>query len=267
MAIEIGNLVVELSANVARLKQDVNEAKGIFGRGMSDMQDAARGLQRSLNAIVGSQVLQGIDLLARRGVQAFGVLKRNAIDTADELNKLSQKTGFSVEALSGLKYAAELSDVSLEALAKSLKHLSVNLVEARGGNKELAATFAGLGLATADPQKTLLALAERFAVMPDGAHKAALAVKLFGKEGLAMVPFLNQGRAGIAALTAEAERFGLVMDAAAARQAEEFNDNLTRIEANVRGLVQQLGNSMLPLLLDLSERGSSPRVRGTLSGQ
>lgn len=33
--------------------------------------------------------------------------------------------------------------------------------------------------------------------MPDGAEKSALAMQLFGKNGMAMLPFLNKGAAGI----------------------------------------------------------------------
>jgi hypothetical protein len=253
MAIEIGSLVVELSANVARLSADMNKATGIVSGSMKNMSDSIQGISNRMNLIVGSQVFQSLDLLARRGMEAFSAIKHSAIDAADELNKLSQKTGFSTESLSGLKYAAELSDLSLEGMTKSLKSLSVNMVEAKGGSKEMAGIFKQLGVSMDDPEAALLQLAEQFQQMPDGAQKAALAVKLFGKEGLTMIPFLNQGRDGIAELTAEAQRFGLVIDSETARQAEAFNDNLTRLKANVGGLVQQLGMSMLPMLMSLSE--------------
>lgn len=253
MAIQVGSLVVEMSANVARLREDVTKATGIFGNGMSEMTKAAKSVQNSLNLIVGSQFIHSLDLLARRGAEAFGALKRTAIDAADELNKLSQKTGFSVESLSGLKYAAELSDVSLEGLAKGLKGLSTNMVEARAGSKEMAALFGRLDVSLDSSEHALLQLADRFSAMPDGFEKSALAVKLFGKEGLALIPFLNQGRDGIAEITQEAQRFGLIISTVAAQQAEAFNDNLTRLSANVQGLVQQLGTAMLPTLLSASE--------------
>lgn len=253
MSIEVGSLVVEMSANVARLQADVNKATGIFGSGMREMQKAAEHVQNQLNMIAGSQFIHAVDLVARRGKEAFDVLKRSAIDSADELNKLSQKTGFAVESLAGLKYAASLSDLSLEALTKGLKGLSQNMAEARGGSKEMATLFGKLGISLESSDEALLQLAERFAGMDDGFEKTALAVKVFGKEGLNLIPFLNQGREGIAALTEEARRFGLVIDSVTAQQAEAFNDNLRRLQANAQGLMQQLGNSMIPVLLDASE--------------
>ena len=44
-------------------------------------------------------------------------------EVGEKLNKLSQKTAVSVEALSALLYASELSDVSTESLTKALKFL------------------------------------------------------------------------------------------------------------------------------------------------
>ena len=53
----------------------------------------------------------------------------------DAINKMSQRAGVGVESLSGLKYAADLSDVSFESLGTSLGKF----------NKAIAETQAGIG--------------------------------------------------------------------------------------------------------------------------
>jgi hypothetical protein len=103
-------------------------------------------------------------------------------------------------------------------------------------------------------EQVLLDLADKFSVMPDGADKAALAVKLFGKEGLAIIPFLNQGREGITALMEEAQRLGLVMSEDVARASEAFNDNLTRLSAIFEGVQRQIGAAVVPVLADFTEQ-------------
>src|SRR3546814_14700800 len=107
------------------------------------------------------------------------------------------------------------------------------------GSKALQA----LGVAATDAhgqirptEQVLLDLAEKFADMPDGADKAALAIKLFGREGLNLIPFLTQGREGITALMEEAPRLGLVMPEDVARASEVFNDTLTRLSAIFEGV-------------------------------
>ena len=70
--------------------------------------------QISTNTIVATGLGAALSLGA---VVAAG---KAALDTADNLSKLSQKTGLSVESLSLLKPVAEQSGVSLEGLAKGM---------------------------------------------------------------------------------------------------------------------------------------------------
>lgn len=195
-------------------------------------------------------------LLAGLGVSltlgAFAALVKGAIDSADELNKLSQKIGISVEALSTLQFAAQLSDVGLDTLKTGLKGLSANLTEARAGLGEGAALFQALGISVEDTagnlkssDTILLEIADRFASFEDGATKTALAVKLFGKSGMDMIPFLNQGASGIRALMQEAERLGLKLSTETAQVAEAFNDNLTALKASTSGLGISLATELL----------------------
>lgn len=195
-------------------------------------------------------------LLAGLGVSltlgAFAALVKGAIDSADELNKLSQKIGISVEALSTLQFAAQLSDVGLDSLKAGLKGLSANLTEARAGLGEGAALFQALGISVEDSagnlkssDTILLEIADRFASFEDGATKTALAVKLFGKSGMDMIPFLNQGSSGIRALMQEAERLGLKLSTETAQAAEAFNDNLTALKASTSGLGITLATELL----------------------
>ena len=114
---------------------------------------------------------------ASLSVAGFTALIKNAIDAADEINKLSQKIGISVESLSTLRFAAQLSDVSLETLQQGIKTLSQNLSEANSGVGDGAQLFAALGIAvnTADGQMrtseaVLLQIADVFSALDDGAR-------------------------------------------------------------------------------------------------
>lgn len=204
-------------------------------------------------------------LIAGAGIAALGVgitaLVVPVARVGDEFFKLSQKTGVSVEALTALDYAAKLSDVSTEGLTKALQKLSVAMFDTQINGVEGSAALKALGVSATDvngqirpTEQVLLDLAEKFSAMPDGADKAALAVKLFGKEGLAIVPFLNQGREGITALMEEAQRLGLVMSEDVARASEVFNDNLTRLSAIFEGVQRQIGAAVIPVLADFTEQ-------------
>lgn len=202
-------------------------------------------------------------LLAGLGVSlsvaGFATMIKSAIDAADQLNKLSQKIGISVEALSTLRFAAQLSDVSLETLQKGIKGLSQNITEANTGIGDGAQVFEALGVSVKNAdgsmkstEAVLLQVADVFANLEDGAVKTALAVKLFGKSGMDMIPFLNQGAAGITQLTAEAERLGLKLTTETARSAEAFNDNLTALKASSSSLGIALARDFLPELTNIT---------------
>jgi hypothetical protein len=85
-----------------------------------------------------------------------------------------------------------------------------------------------------------------------GRRKTALAVELLGRSGADLIPLLNGGAAGLAEMRAEAEQLGLVISAEAGRAAEQFNDDITRMGAAVRGASIEVGTQLLPVLTDLS---------------
>lgn len=73
-------------------------------------------------------------------------------------------------------------------------------------------------------------VAELFSLLPDGANKTALAVKLFGRSGAELIPLLNQGKEGLAEFDKLASDLGLTLDKETGKAAEDFNDNLTKLK-------------------------------------
>jgi hypothetical protein len=214
------------------------------------------GLMTAAKSVNG--VLAGLGAaLTVGGLVAAG---KSAIDLADDLNDMRQKTGLSVESLSLLKPIAEESGTSLEGLATGIKKLSVAMVEAAGGSKEQVALFAQLGVSVTDAagqlrptEQVLLDLADAFAGMPDGAEKSALAVKLFGKSGLELIPFLNQGRSGIEELKSKFRELGIEISGDTASAADNFNDTLDTVNQALHGIVMQITAAALPTLQTLAD--------------
>lgn len=193
------------------------------------------------------------------GVGSMGALIKSSIDAADNMSKLSQKVGVNIEQLSGMAYAAELADVSAEQLGKGMGKLAKAMYEAAGDpNSGPAKTFRDLGVSVTDSAGKLrstdgvmMDVAERIARMDDGARKTALAMEVFGKAGADLIPLLNSGKEGIKEATDEARRFGLVLSAEAGRQAEEFNDNLTRLKKQASGAALAFVKELLPAVNSL----------------
>lgn len=209
------------------------------------------GVKSAIGSIVS---VAGIATAALGGL--FYALKRNA-DAGDEAVKAAQRFGLSIEDWQRLSYAADLAKVSTEELGGSLKYINKNAVAAATGNQKMALWFWRAGVNVKDmngkmkPSRKLLEeLADKFASMPDGAKKTALAVGLLGDSGERMIPFLNGGAKAMRAAGKEAEALGLV-DAKLAQQQEEFNNNLTRLGRVSQGVFNAIASAVLPVINEL----------------
>lgn len=242
----VGDLLINLRASTASFTRELRQARDFTARTSQD--------------IIGSlgRIKIAFPALALTAATGLASLVRSAIEAGDELAKLSQKTGISARDLSSLKLAAELSNVSMEQLATGMARLSARMVSASAGMGEAANAFQRLQIHVRDSrgnfrplQEVLGDLAERFARLPDGAEKTALAMQIFGKAGAELIPLLNLGREGLQEMAREAERAGLVMDDQTARAAERLNDQLVLLETNVKGVGQRIGLALIPPLNDL----------------
>lgn len=246
---QAGALELVLMANIARLQQDMDKAKSVVGGAMSGIERAAGIATNALGAL-------GIGL----SINAFANLIKGSINAQDELGKMSQRIGVSVESLAGLDHASKLSGTSLATVEKALKTVSAGMLDARRGLAGAKENFAALGISVTDSSGALrsadavmIEVADRFATMKDGTEKAAIATKLFGRAGLELIPMLNAGSAGLAAMISEGQRLNPVTTASAA-QAEIFNDNMDRLKGTMSGFVTQVANSYLPILSSLSQK-------------
>lgn len=185
---------------------------------------------------------------------AFAVHQaKAAIDSADALSKQSKAVGIAVEDLSALNYAAELSDVSVEQLSGSLNKFNRIIDDSADGTGAGAEAFDALGISIKNADGTLKGnldlvkeVADAFQEMPDGIQKSAIAQDLFGKSGTKLIPLLNDGSAGLAKMADEAARLGLIIDGDTAAAAEQFNDDLTRLQKQSDALGIAIATELLP---------------------
>lgn len=192
---------------------------------------------------------------------AATALVKQSIDGMDKMSELAQTTGVSVENLSSLAYAAKMGSVDLDTLSSSLVKLSKGMSDAAQGTGDAEKAFNALGIniknsdgSLKGSDETLKEIAGRFSTFKDGAEKTALAVALFGKSGAQLIPFLNQGKKGIAELEAEAKKLGITLSSDNAAAANEFNDNIDKLKSAAGGFGNQLAIQLLPALVNLSQK-------------
>ncbi|MCA3120554.1 MAG: phage tail tape measure protein [Rhodocyclaceae bacterium] len=218
-------------------------------------------LQQSATAL--SSALGGI--AAGGFVGSLGAMVRSTVNLADELNKLAQRTGITVESLSAIQNAAELADVSTEEFTTGIRKLNLALVEAQDGTSKTAQIFKALGVdATKGAEVALRGISEAFSKLPDGATKAAVATEIFGRAGEKLIPLLNGGSAALDQARAAAERYGTLISGKLAADSEALNDNLTKLGQSARALGVGFANALVPSLVTISDNLVVARERGGL---
>ena len=245
----LGSLFIDLAANTAKFETDLGRAKKLSEQRSKEIQ---KGFQDAAKNIAGA--LAAIDIGNR-----FGAAFDKAIERADALDEMAQKVGATVRGLSQLQFAAELEGV--EDFTQVMAKLNRATIEAKTATSEQAKAFDELGVSIVDAEGNLKAsdallidVAEAFSGAEDGADKTAIAMALFGKTGADLIPFLNNGAAGIKRLTDVSDQLGLTLDDSTATAAARFNDNLFIIGKSSDALFTQVTAQLLPGMADLAEQ-------------
>lgn len=191
------------------------------------------------------------------GAVAASMVK-SAIDSAEATGILAGKLGITTEALSKLQYAAKLSDVSQASLETGMKKLARTLTDAASGSAAATKAFDALGLSAEEiinlpADEQLGRIADALNAVENASQRAALAQKIFGRGGVDMLPLLAEGQKGIAALSAEAERMGVVISEDMAKKSQQFNDSVDRLKAAVSGIGLEMAAFVVGPLADFSE--------------
>ncbi|MBK8667806.1 MAG: hypothetical protein IPN21_18450 [Burkholderiales bacterium] len=217
-------------------------------RAVDTVESAMSQMRKAAGLAAGAMAAIGVGM----SVSAFTGWIRSAIDAADAMSKLSQKTGVAVKDVAGLQLAYQQSGLGADMFEKTMARLGRSMAD---GNKAFAAM--GVSVKAADgalrPMRDVLGdVADRFASYADGAAKTALAQEVFGKSGADMIPLLNSGSEALAEMDEWAQKLGLTLDDETATKAEEFNDTLDLLGMGLSGVGRQIAAEMLPTLTSLA---------------
>jgi TP901 family phage tail tape measure protein len=199
-------------------------------------------------------------LMVFEGVKLFTNAIQSTLELGQHIKELSQSTGVSTDALQTMGYAAELSGVSTDSMAHAMGRLARNMYQAQLGSKQSAQAFARIGVSVTDahgklkPVDTVMSdISDKFAKMPDGAEKTAIAITLFGRAGAELIPLLDRGGKSLEEMAKEAYDLGIVLDEEAVGKLEEANKSVKRISLALQGFKNQAVIALLPYLQRASE--------------
>ena len=242
-----------MAANVAQIVVKANTAQADKGiKGLTGRMGGLKGAAIGVGIAAGAAAVGGIAAFAKSSISAFA-------QAGDEVQKMSLRVGFSTEALSELKHAAELSGTSLGSLENGVKRMQRTILDAENGLSTAVDAFEMLGVEMADvesksPEEQFTLLSNALADVEDASRRSALAQQVFGRAGTQLLPMLAAGKDGLAAMRQEAHDLGMVFDQDAANSAAEYNDSLTRLQGAFQGIQFAVGEALIPVLIPLIEK-------------
>lgn len=241
----LGSIIANLGMNTANFKAGVKTATTQLER----FSHTAKRKFREINKSAGVTA----ERIGAIGAVGFGALVKNAIDSADQMEKINRRLGISTEALSQLKFAAEQSGIAFNQLTMGMQRMQRRVAEAAQGTGEAKDALIELGLSAQQLNKMsldqqLLAVADAMQGLEESGDKTRLAMKLFDSEGVALLQMFEEGKIGIQELMTEADKLGLTLNNKTAKGAAAANDAMNRAKAAMQGAALQAAENTAPAI-------------------
>jgi len=219
--------------------EELRRKSGDTGKNMGGMFDG-----------VGAKAAAVATALAAVAAAMTAIISKTA-QTGEDLLKFSKQTGLSVENLGKFKKAAELSESSLEEFVSGVKKFERALANPDAEDSNIANALSAIGLSVKDLRDmqiddAIQAIGEKFSELQDGPNKAAIAMELFGKNGAALIPMLNELGENMDELNSSFTR-------EQAEAADEYGDNLRKLEMRFNDVKTKIGNELIPTLNEFLE--------------
>lgn len=181
----------------------------------------------------------------------------DALQSADAVNKLSDRLGASTQVLSEYQFVAERTGVSQRELANGFQRMARNVSEAAREQGAAVDVLRELGLEAGELTK--LELDQQFEILADAmegvtneSDKVRIAQKLFGRQGVALIQTMKGGSAAIGELRQQARELGLSLSEDAADGASDAIDAWTDLKSSTQALGLTLVEALGPALADVA---------------
>ena len=239
MADSLGALTIKFLGDIAEFRTAQQQVLDLSKQTAANVTKAFASVQSSIKATV-------IGLVSIGSITAIKRTFDDIAKGAAALDDMAERTGATVEALSGLVGVAKLGGHSIETLEGAMLKLTKGLTGADEETKGAGQALSFLGIKARDlegnlkaPDVLLKEIAKKLDGFQDGAGKSAWAMAAFGKSGAQVLPYLKD----------LAEQGDLVVKVTAeqAAQAETYEKALKRLEAVGQGWKKEVAFGVLPV--------------------
>lgn len=215
----------------AATRAEVDKTKASFG-GLAGQ----AGMVRSLLAGFAGGLAFGAFAELRRLPAIIG----DIVSESSAMAKMADRIGVTTDRLQELHHSANLADVEVSDLDRSMEQFSKRLGEAQTGTGNLARILEVNNVPLRDASGNLRSvndLLDDYAELIRNARgdtdRMYLATEAFGRSGMGMVNVLAEGADGLRETADEAHNLGVIIDEELLRDAEQINDDWGRFTASL----------------------------------
>ena len=219
------------------LKQAEQAAAG-FNATAQKISVSAGNMSKKFGAL--ADKTRALSMAAGGALVGLAGLAVKAGQNADEINTLAKQTGVATDELQKMQYASDLIDVDVSTITGSLRKMKKNL----DSNTE---AFENLGVATKENGQfreitdIFYDTVEALGQIPNETERDIAAMDIFGKSADELAGIIDDGGASLKALGEEAENLGVIIPEEDLQRANELNDQLDRLKAEILPTITQLG--------------------------
>lgn len=275
--VELDKLGQELQQNAQYMEEAKNStdqcATSIdqYGNRVKDASDKSKGFgttgQSSFLKVGKALLAVGIAAKVADIAKKLASATKEAAAFADEVLTLSAKTNISTDALQGYMYAAELVDVSVETITKSMQRNIRSMGSAADGTAQYANAYKQLGVAVQDSngdlrdsQEVFWELIDALGQMTNETERDEIAMTLLGKSAQDLNPLIEAGADRMRELADEAASVGFIMSGETLSALGSLDDQLQRLDGAATAAKNALGAALAPMFENLAEKATNALI-------
>ena len=197
---------------------------------------------------------KGLSKVAAGAAAGMVAMTVAAAKQADELQTDAKVTGFTVEELQKLKYAADRVDVSYETMTGSITKLTKNMASGNKAFDKLGVSITNTDGSMRDATSVWYDAIKALGKVENATERDQLSMELFGKSAMEMAGIVDDGGAALKELGEEAEATGTIMSKDAVADTVKFNDAIDKLKATAVQSFMKAGATLAEQLLPALEK-------------
>lgn len=176
----------------------------------------------------------------------------------DNILTMSTQTGLSTQALQEYSAVAELVDVDVETMTKSMAKNIKSMTSAANGTGTTAEAYKKLGISVTDSNGSLRdgetvykEVIDALGAIPNETERDSIAMQILGKSAQDLNPLIAQGSAGMAELTKKAYEMGAVLSDDTVNSLGAMDDSMQIFKGTVASTSNLLGATLAPAITEI----------------